>query len=142
MNSQPANIEKIQKSPQRVTSIPFNRGHCELALIMKDSGLKWQPIMGHYIWDPERKIFKNSPFHNRIYYILNIEHFISIFSSIENIKKLFIWLPDYYQSRLICEDLGLDRNYVFEKLMASNVKSTRDELSVLYNLIITKLNSV
>lgn len=141
MNSQPIKIEKIHKSPQKVTSIPFKRGHCELALIMKDSGLKWHPNMGHYLWDPERKIFKNSPYPNRIYYILNIDHFISIFSGIESIKRLFVWLPDYYQARLICEDLGIDRNDVFENLMASNVKSTRDELSVLYNLIINKLNS-
>lgn len=108
---------------------------------MKDSGLVWQPSMGHYLWDPHRKIFKSSPYENRVYYILNLDHFIKIFATIENIKKMFIWIPTYYHARLVCEDLGIDRNYIFEKLMASNVKSTTDELSVLYNLIIARLNS-
>ncbi|HSG32192.1 MAG TPA: hypothetical protein VLB82_11690 [Thermodesulfobacteriota bacterium] len=134
--------EIIYKNNQKVTSIPFNRGHCELALILKDAGLKWRPTVGHYIWDPEKKILKKSPFNNRIYYVLNIEHFIKIFSSIDTVKKLFIWLPTYYHSRLICEELGIEKSLIFEKILSANVKSTADELSVLYNLIITKLNSV
>jgi hypothetical protein len=61
----------LRFNPQRdLAPLPFDDRICQQALQMKAAGLHWQPHVGCFVWDPENFIKPESPFPNRIYFIL------------------------------------------------------------------------
>ena len=97
---------------------PFDLRHCQAAALLKQRGLSWTPHVGCFVWDPDEVIEVDSPFPGRIYFILNIGHFLKIFNSLEEISKRLVWLPTYHQARLLCDQLAVDEEDVLD-LMAS-----------------------
>lgn len=65
--------------------IPFNEECLGAAREMKLHGLRWTPHVGCFVWDEKGVIQVNSPFPNRVYFILNMGHFMKIFGSVEGI---------------------------------------------------------
>ena len=59
--------------------IPFDLRHCQAAAQLKERGLPWTPHVGCFVWDPDAIMEVTSPFPNRIYFILNLGHFLRIF---------------------------------------------------------------
>lgn len=88
--------------------IPFETGHVELAKELKRLGLPWAPHVGCFVWDGEGIIEAGSPFPERIYFILSLPRFFSIFGSIEAMRKKLVWLPTWHQARLLCRRLGVE----------------------------------
>ena len=87
--------------------IPFDERVCRLALEMKKKGLKWRPHVGCFVWDPEGIIKVASPFPGNVYFILNLPRFIDIFGSVDRITENLVWLPTWYQARILCHQLGI-----------------------------------
>ena len=78
--------------------MPFDKQICLKALEMKNSGLVWRPHVGCFVWDPDEIIKPDSPFPNRIYFILSLKRFIDIFETIDRIADKLVWLPTYHQA--------------------------------------------
>lgn len=89
--------------------ISFDLRHCQAAAQLKEKGLAWTPHVGCFVWDPDEFIEVASPFPYRIYFILNLGHFLRLFGSREEITEKLVWLPTYHQARLLCDRLGLSR---------------------------------
>jgi hypothetical protein len=76
--------------------LPFEARHVEFAKELKRLGLPWAPHVGCFVWDGEGTIEAGSPFPERIYFILSLPRFLSIFGSIEAIREKLVWLPTWH----------------------------------------------
>ena len=118
---------------------PFDKQICLKALEMKTSGLVWRPHVGCFVWDPDEIIEPDSPFPNRIYFILSLKRFINIFKTIDRIAEKLVWLPTYHQA------LGLYRQLAGPAAVKNRrdpedlALSTVEELFHIYELIIESL---
>ncbi len=121
--------------------IPFDLRHCQAAAQLKDKGLPWTPHVGCFVWDPDEIIEVTSPFPDRIYFILNLGHFLRIFGSLEEISRKLVWLPTYHQARLLCDQAGVDQKEVLATLASAEDIHAGDELLVLYKFILNKLET-
>jgi hypothetical protein len=121
--------------------IPFDLRHCQAAAQLKERGLPWTPHVGCFVWDPDEIIEATSPFPSRIYFILNLGHFLRIFGSLEEISKKLVWLPTYHQARLLCDQVGVDQEEVSAVLVSADNIRAGNELLVLYKMILSKLEA-
>ncbi len=120
--------------------IPFDLRHCHAAQL-KERGLPWTPHVGCFVWDPDEIIEATSPFPSRIYFILNLGHFLRIFGSLEEISRKLVWLPTYHQARLLCDQVGVDQEEVSAVLVSADNIRAGNELLVLYKMILSKLEA-
>jgi len=119
--------------------IPFDLRHCQAAAQLKERGLPWTPHVGCFVWDPDEIMEVTSPFPNRIYFILNLGHFLRIFGSLEKISRKLVWLPTYHQACLLCDQVGVDQEEVSALLASADNIRAGEELLVLYKMILIKL---
>jgi hypothetical protein len=108
----------------------------DLALELKAAGLSWEPEVGCFVWDHQGIIASPSPFPKRIYFILSMKRFLSIFGDIEEMKFRLVWLPTWYQTRQIIHRLqtrDMDRGL---QLHANPSASPEAELIGLYQHIL------
>ena len=66
--------------------------------------LMWVVLFG----TPKGYIEVSSPFPGRIYFILNLGHFLKLFETLDEIAEKLTWLPTWHQAFLLCEKLGVD----------------------------------
>jgi hypothetical protein len=118
---------------QDLAPTPFDKRHKEIAAALKAAGLPWQPHVGCFVWDRDHHIEVSSPFPGRVYFILNLGHFLKRFETVEEIADKLIWLPTWNQTRLLCERYGI-RYTFFEESVSGN-----DELIELYKLLLNEL---
>ena len=118
---------------------PFDQKYLQLALEMKKRGLSWKPHVGCFVWDREGCIEAESPFPLRIYLILSLPRFISIFGNLETLIDRVVWLPTWHQAFLRALDLGVDLDEIAELWSQGSVTSPGDELMGIYRLIIKAL---
>jgi hypothetical protein len=85
----------------------FDESICRQALKTKKCGLVWKPQVGCFVCDPDEWIKLVSPFPGRIYFALNLHRFIQLLDTIDKIVKKLVWLPTWYQARLVCRKLGV-----------------------------------
>lgn len=119
--------------------IPFDLRHCQAAAQPKERGLSWTPHVGCFVWDPHEIIEVSSPFPGRIYFILNVGHFLRIFGSLEEISKKLVWLPTYHQARLLCEQVGVAQEEISAVLASAENIRAGNELLLLYKMILNEL---
>jgi len=97
--------------------VHFEKSVCEKALALKTSGLDWTPHAGCFVWDPAGKVGVPSPFPGNVYFILNLNHFLRIFGSVDSMKEHLVWLPTHHQCILIIERMRGKRGLEpFEKI--------------------------
>jgi len=119
--------------------IPFSPEHCALAKQLKEKGLDWDPHVGCFVWDETGFIEVSSPFPNRIYFILNLNHFLRIFETIENMKDRLVWLPTWHQAKRICKKLGISQTEIQAALCSTKADEIGTDMMALYELILQRL---
>jgi len=119
--------------------IPFSRELCQLAAQLKQDGLIWHPHVGCFVWDKDEHIPVSSPFPHRIYFILNMGHFLKIFESTSKMVEQLVWLPTWHQAKLICEQLSIASKEINEKLLAKSQNG--DNLVILYQILLKTLKN-
>ena len=73
-----------------IAPIPFDQKHLQLAREMKQRGLVWKPHVGCFVWDYDEHIEAESPFPMRVYFILSLPRFITIFGSLEALEDKLV----------------------------------------------------
>jgi len=119
--------------------IPINDNILESALRLKRLGLPWSPHVGCFVWDREAVISAPSPFPKRVYFILNMRRFTTIFGSEENIQQRLVWVPTWHQAFQLCRRLGvgdIDTERIFD---GKRLPSEEDGLLQVYDLIARQL---
>ena len=119
--------------------IPFDQKHLQLAREMKQRGLAWKPHVGCFVWDCDEHIEAESPFPMRVYFILSLPRFISIFGSLEAIEDKLVWLPTWHQARLLAMRLGVSHEKMSGFWGPDSVPFPGDDLLGMYRLIMGAL---
>jgi hypothetical protein len=123
----------IRFNPEKdFAPIPFSEGICLLALDLKKLGLNWQPHVGCFVWDPDGFIKAESPFPERIYFILSLARFIEIFGSIENMVEKLVWLPTWHQARMLYQQLGVPDDGLANEAQFWTAFSPGEDLQQIY----------
>jgi hypothetical protein len=112
--------------------MPFDIRHCRAAARLKNLGLAWTPHVGCFVWDPDGAIEADSPFPERVYFILSLPRFIGIFGSIEAVRDRLVWLPTWHQARVLGRGLGVGDPEIAALWSAEPFPDPGDELLALY----------
>ena len=91
---------------EHLAPTPFDSRHRAAAVRLKEAGLPWTPHVGCFVWDRDLHIEVSSPFPSRIYFILNLNHFLKRFGTVEAIADKLVWVPTWHQARLLLENYG------------------------------------
>jgi hypothetical protein len=122
-----------------LSPIPFDDNHCIYAHTLKEAGLLWKPHVGCFVWDREGYIEVSSPFPGGIYFIINLNHFLKIFETLDRMVEKLTWLPTWHQARLLCEKYGVLPEDVAGIWQAIRFQGPGDELLLLYSILLKKL---
>ena len=119
----------------------FSEKEIEIAQKLKELGFEWTPAPGDYVYDIEGLIEKKSPFQERVYFILDIKHFLRRAGSVEGITKAMCYLPLWEDCRVILKSLSVPWQKIYEKLIEKNAFINEIERSVLYEIILKELTN-
>lgn len=117
----------------------FSAEEIYLAKRLHDLGLPWEPQPGHYVWDEAGLIDQPSPFQERVYFILDLKHFLRRSGTLDAFKTSMVWLPTWHDARDILSAMGVGPEVVTEALQRQAVLQHREELLTLYRLIACRL---
>ncbi|MGQ9921708.1 MAG: hypothetical protein ACUVRZ_10320 [Desulfobacca sp.] len=120
---------------QDLPPLPFDGRHCEAAARLKGAGLPWHPHVGCFVWDRDVHLPVPSPFPQRIYFILNLGHFVRLLGSEQDIAAKLIWLPTWHQARLLAQSLGVSSQAVAALWRQDGEMRPGEELLALYELL-------
>ncbi len=112
----------------------FSQSEIETASELKRLGLKWLARPGQYVWDDQDLIEKSSPFQPRVYFILDLKHFLRRAGSIQRLQDLMVWLPTWEDLRSILLELGLTNEMISQHIQQTRALENGNERSVLYDL--------
>lgn len=113
----------------------FTSEEIEQAGRLKALGLPWTPTPGHYVWDETDLIEQGSPFHDRVFFILDLKHFLRRAGSIEQLKAAVRWLPTWYDARQSLAALGVSDAAVAQTLNDRRAVAAGRERLVLYEML-------
>jgi hypothetical protein len=113
----------------------FTPAEIRQAQKLKQLGLSWQPAPGQYVWDEAGIIGCESPFHDLVFYILDLKHFLRRAGTIANMQRDLCWLPVWYDARQILRDLAVSDHAVAERLVSEKALSSGSERLCLYRMI-------
>jgi hypothetical protein len=121
--------------------IPFEERHFRRARALKEAGLPWKPHVGCFVWDPEGSISVDSPFPHRVYFILNLGHFLNIFGTLDDMVEKLVWLPTWHQARLLCRKLKVDPKDLPALWSKETTLDPGEALLAIYDLLLKKLQA-
>jgi anthranilate phosphoribosyltransferase len=129
------------ESPQNTSPHPrFSKRAIELAKELKQSGLVWEPQPGHFVYDPQRVLPHESPFQDRLFFVLDLKHFVRHAGSVQQMVEQMTWLPAWWDARLWLRNAGVDDAQVASHLVERKAIARNDELVVLYEMMLERLN--
>ena len=117
----------------------FSEEEIEIAKKLHKLNLSWQPKAGQYVFDLKGVIEKSSPFQTGVYFILDINHFLRIVGSIEEIKAAMCWLPLWEDCRNILKGLAIPWDQIENRLNKKLALQNGSERLVLYEMIMEKI---
>lgn len=113
----------------------FTPEEIQQARKLKRLGLPWIPQVSHYVWDETGIINCPSPFHDMVYFILDLKHFLRRAGTIERLQAELCWLPTWEQARDLLRRYGLPNETVVRRLHESNALNRGEERLCLYLLL-------
>ena len=113
----------------------FTKAEITKARQLKQLGLDWAPGTGSYVWDEAGIINCESPFHDLVYYILDIKHFLRRADSIEQLQRDLCWLPTWFDARQILDGFEVSADEILARLQADNAFAEQNERLCLYQMI-------
>jgi hypothetical protein len=119
--------------------VRYSAEEIQLAHELKAAGLPWQPEPGHFVWDGEPLIEHDSPFHDRVFFILDLKHFLRRSESMERLIASMVWLPTWQQARELLAGMDVSADAIQSRLIESNALANGNERLVLYQMLMEAL---
>lgn len=113
----------------------FSDEELELAQLFKAFGLEWTPCPGMYVLDQSDLIECDSPFQGRVFFILDLKHFLRRAGTLEQLKDRVCWLPTWEQARRLLADMGVPPGPIAQRLIDSRALVDGTERLELYRMI-------
>jgi len=121
------------------TDIHFTEAEIEQAQLMKQSGLEWQPRIGHFFYDPDSEIAAPSPYQQGVFFIHN-EEALNQLGGESFLTRHMVWLPLWEQLRTLLKTMEVNCESIHETLQMHRGLETGEERLVLYKLIAEELS--
>ena len=77
-------------------------------------------------------IEKPSHFQDRVFFILDLKHFLRRMGSVDGLKKTLTWLPTWYDARYLLQSHGVSDDQVADSLREAQAIERKTELLTLY----------
>lgn len=119
----------------------FSQPEIKLAHELKDAGLPWRPMPGQFVWDAEPLIHHDSPFHDRVFFILDLKHFLRRSETIERLIESMVWLPTWEQARELLTERSIGGDAILTHLQTTDAISKNQERLELYRLLLKSVTS-
>jgi hypothetical protein len=119
----------------------FTEEQINAARRLRDAGLPWNPGPGDFVYDERGLVERPSPFQDRVYFILDLRHFLRRAGTVERLKQAMFWLPQWQQARQLLRDLGVGDVELAAMLEKQNAIASGRELLALYERIRQALES-
>ncbi|MCC9644177.1 hypothetical protein LOC71_17995 [Rhodopirellula sp. JC740] len=113
----------------------FSSEEIQLAHELKEAGLSWEPQPGYYVWDRDSLIEHDSPFHGRVFFILELKHFLRRAENMEHLQSSLVWLPTWQQIRELLLQRGRSHEEMQARLIESGAFLQGTERLELYRLL-------
>lgn len=113
----------------------FSQQEIDAARRLRDLGLRWFPAPGHFVFDEARAVEQPSPFQERVYFILELKHFLRRTGGVDRLRSALFWLPTWYDARELLQSQGVTDAEVADALQHAGAIESRSELLALYGLI-------
>ncbi|MEM8733137.1 MAG: hypothetical protein AAGG44_02885 [Planctomycetota bacterium] len=113
----------------------FSAEELDLAQVFKAYGLDWTPTVGHYVLDQSDLIECPSPFQDRVFFILDLKHFLRRSDTLENLKDRVCWLPTWEQARELLRSEGVTDEEIATRLTTAQAIEQGTERLELYRMI-------
>lgn len=126
----------------RDSVVRFSDEELDIAQLLKAYGLPWKPACGHYVLDQSQLINRTSPFQDRVFFILDMSHFLRLAGSEERMVEGLCWLPTWEQAREILRNEQVDDRVVEQRLKESGAIVSGTERLELYRLIEESITGV
>ncbi len=121
-------------------TVHFTPAEVDLCHQLKSAGLPWDPAPGHFVWDGEGLIERPSPFHDRVYFILDLKHFLRRTGTTQRLVESMVWLPTWEQTRMLLSGRGVDPSSLIETLVTRGAIGSGTERYVLYEMLKASLH--
>lgn len=115
-------------------AMEFTNEELDLAQLFKAYGVDWTPGVGQYVLDQSNLIECESPFQDRVFFILDLKHFLRRSETIEHLKASMCWLPTWEQMRQLLRDHGVSDKSVCQHLAETDAIANGCERVELYRL--------
>jgi hypothetical protein len=113
----------------------FSPQDIDAARRLRELGLSWFPAPGHFVFDEAGVIEQPSPFQDRVYFILDLKHFLRRTGSVDRLQSALFWLPTWHDARELLQSQGAADGEVADALKNAGGIESRSELLTLYRLI-------
>jgi hypothetical protein len=113
----------------------FSDEELELAQLFKAYGLDWKPAPGQYVLDQGQLIEAPSPFQERVFFILDLRHFLRRSGTLDGLKERLCWLPTFEDARALLRDFGVSNSEVARRLCETGALASGSERLELYRMI-------
>ncbi len=115
----------------------FSPREIQLAKELRQLGLAWEPIAGHYVYDETGFCQQTSPFQEKVYFILNYRYFMKAVGGVERFKEIMVWLPTWEDARQILRSLDVDDQQVADWLASDHaIEKSEERLQLLQRILI------
>lgn len=113
----------------------FTDDELELAQLFKAYGLEWTPSPGQFVLDQSHLIEVPSPFQERVYFILDLRHFVRRSGNIEELKQRMCWLPTWEDARRLLRQFSVADAEVSRRVCETGALAAGRERLELYRII-------
>jgi hypothetical protein len=113
----------------------FSPPDIDAARRLRELGLSWSPAPGHFVFDEAGVIEQPSPFQDRVYFILELKHFLRRTGGIDRLQSALFWLPTWHDARELLQSQGVADGEVADALKNAGAIESRSELLALYRLL-------
>jgi len=124
----------------------FSKDEIDTAILLHRAGLPWQPQAGHFVFDWNDRVRRSSPFQDRVFFVLNHDHFMRLLGGVERFRSQMVWLPLWEDMRQMLRQRGVPDEEVERQLLKTNALRTNalregNERLVLYQLLLSSLTT-
>ncbi len=113
----------------------FSQQDIDSARRLRELGLSWFPAPGHFVFDEAGVVEQPSPFQERVYFILELRHFLRRTGCVDRLKSALFWLPTWHDARELLHSHGVADSEVADALHNAGYIDSWSELLTLYGLI-------
>ncbi|MEL7265659.1 MAG: hypothetical protein AAFN70_21510 [Planctomycetota bacterium] len=113
----------------------FSKSEIQICRQLRDAGLNWQPVPGHYVFDDDQVLPHTSPFQENVFFVLDLQHFLRYVDSIDAMRQRMFWLPTWEQARRWLANAGISPQQSVDQISADDWSGLHERQHLLRQML-------